>query len=104
LVAVLKNEQNPSTYPRNGELKLAVTQDVKPEFPGNIELNSDVIRASGMHHTIGKTVNANMAQNGPPVETEGSEPKGPPLTAKNTSATSPQNDTGRCFGVTTAEL
>jgi hypothetical protein len=98
LVAVLTKEQNPSTKPRNGELKLAVIQLVNPEFPGNKELNSEVISASGMHQTIGKTMKAEMAQNGPPVATLGSEPNGPPLTEKKIRATSPQKETGFAGG------
>ena len=94
---MLRKEQNPSTKPRKGELKLAVTHEVNPELPGKIELNSDVINASGMHQTTGKIMNAKMAQNGPPVDTDGSEPNGPPLTAKNTSATRPQKVTGLTF-------
>ena len=75
-------------------MKLAVIQLVKPEFPGNNELSSDVIIASGMHQTTGKIINARIAQKGPPVATLGSDPKGPPLTQKKIIATRPQNETG----------
>ncbi len=87
-------------YPRNGELKLAVIQLVNPELPGNKELSSPVIRASGIHQTNGNKENPTSAQNGPPSAIDDSEPNGPPLTEKKIRATNPHKDTGRVDGIT----